>query len=123
MKSMSRIAGTVAVAAFVLATVVLQAHTKLEKSEPAAGAALKAAPKQVQLWFNEKIDPKVTKIVLTGAAGEIKLEPAHPMGDKSLMTAISGKMADGAYTIGWQTAGDDGHVVKGDVKFTVKTAK
>jgi methionine-rich copper-binding protein CopC len=100
----------------------LQAHAKLEKSEPAAGVTVAAAPKQIQLWFNEKVDLAVSKIELIGPSGKVDLGPTHAMGDKSLMAGISGKVADGSYTIAWQTAGDDGHVAKGDVTFTLKVA-
>ena len=119
----SNIGRAVGTALIVLvATTLLQAHTKLEKSVPAAGAVLSAAPKQVQLWFNEKLDAAVSKIELTSAAGNVALGSVQAMGDKSLKAAITGKVPDGTYTIAWQTAGDDGHVVKGDVKFSVKAA-
>jgi methionine-rich copper-binding protein CopC len=99
-----------------------QAHTKLEKSEPAAGAAVTAAPKEIQLWFNEKIDLAVSKIELTSPSGKVELGPTHSMGDKTLMAAISGRVTGGTYTVAWQTAGDDGHLSKGDFTFTVRTA-
>ncbi|HWW86736.1 MAG TPA: copper resistance CopC family protein [Vicinamibacterales bacterium] len=106
--------------AVVALTALVQAHTKLEKSEPRAGAVVTAAPGQIQLWFNEKLDAAVSKIDLTSPSGKVDLGPAHAMADKSLMAAITGKLGDGTYTVGWQTAGDDGHVVKGDFTFTVK---
>jgi methionine-rich copper-binding protein CopC len=105
-----------------LLAAVPQAHTALTRSEPAAGKTVTAAPKQVQLWFNEKIDVALSTIELTGPSGKVDLTPAHVMGGKSLMAGVSGKVAEGSYTIAWQTAGDDGHVVKGSVKFTVKLA-
>ena len=105
-----------------LLTAIPQAHTALTKSEPAAGKTVTAAPKQIQLWFNEKIDVALSKIELTGPSGKVDLTAAHAMGEKSLMAGVSGKVAEGSYTIAWQTAGDDGHVVKGSVKFTLKLA-
>jgi methionine-rich copper-binding protein CopC len=100
-----------------------QAHTTLQKSEPKAGSTVTAAPKQIQLWFNEKVDVAVSKIELTGPSGKVVLGPMHAMGGgKSLMAGISGTIADGSYTIAWQTAGDDGHVQKGNVMFTLKLA-
>jgi methionine-rich copper-binding protein CopC len=44
------------------------------------------------------------------------------MGEKTLMAAITGTMSGGTYTVNWQTAGKDGHVIKGDFTFSVKTA-
>jgi methionine-rich copper-binding protein CopC len=101
-------------------TALVQGHTKLEKSEPAAGAVVTAAPKQIQLWFNEKLDAAVSKIDLTSPSGKVELSPAHAASDKSLTAGVAGKLADGTYTVAWQTAGDDGHMVKGDFTFTVK---
>jgi methionine-rich copper-binding protein CopC len=112
----------VASAFLLLLTAIPQAHTALTKSEPAAGKTVTTAPKQIQLWFNEKIDVALSKIELTGPSGKVELTAAHVMGDKSLMAGVSGKVGEGIYTIAWQTAGDDGHVVKGNVKFTLKLA-
>jgi len=99
---------------------VVQAHAKVEKSEPADGATIAAAPASIQIWFSEAVDTKVSKIVLTGPSGAVKLGPAHSMAPRSLMAGIGGTLADGAYTIDWQTAGDDGHVVKGAPHFTIR---
>ena len=102
-----------------LSTLAL-AHTKLEKSEPAAGATLTQKPKEIQLWFNEKIDQAVSKIELTSASGKVAVGPVHVMNGKQLMAPVTGAAPSGTYTVAWQTAGDDGHVVKGDFTFTVK---
>jgi methionine-rich copper-binding protein CopC len=101
---------------------VLLAHAKLEKTEPASGATLTAPPPQVQLWFNEKLDPAVSKIEVTGPSGKVELGPAHSMQPKSLMAAFKTEIPDGKYTVNWQTAGDDGHPQKGEFGFTVKRA-
>jgi methionine-rich copper-binding protein CopC len=99
---------------------VVRAHMKVEKTEPASGATLSAPPPHVQLFLTEKPDLKVTKVELVGASGKVELGPAHMMGEKALMAAITGKMPDGKYTVNWQTAGKDGHVQKGTFAFIVK---
>ena len=98
----------------------LHAHTKLLKSEPTAAATLSAAPKQIQLWFDEKIDPAVSKIEVVGAAGKLGLGPARAADEKSLVADVTGAVTSGAYSIVWQTAGEDGHIVKGALDFSVK---
>jgi methionine-rich copper-binding protein CopC len=98
---------------------LVQAHTKLEKSEPAANATVNKAPTSVQLWFNEAPDLKLTKVEVAGTAGKVELGPAHSMGKNNVMAAIVGTLANGKYTVSWQTAGDDGHVLKGTFAFTV----
>jgi methionine-rich copper-binding protein CopC len=104
-------------------TVMVQAHAKLEKSEPADKATITAPPPHVELWFNEKPDVKTSKIELRGASGPVTLGPVHSMAPKTLMAVVSGEMPDGSYTTSWQTAGDDGHVLKGQFTFALKRVK
>jgi methionine-rich copper-binding protein CopC len=110
-------------AVFILtAGVLVSAHMKLEKSEPAEGATVTTPPASVQLFFNEAPDLAVSKLELVGPTDKAKLVGTHAMG-KSLMATVQGEVADGPYTVRWQGAGDDGHVQKGELKFTVKRAK
>jgi methionine-rich copper-binding protein CopC len=102
---------------------IVQAHLKVEKMEPTDGAELSAPPASIQLFLTERPDLKVTKIELVGASGDVELGPAHMMGEKTVMAVVTGKMADGKYTVNWQTAGDDGHLQKGTFAFMVKRAK
>ena len=122
-KSASRLAPFTLAALMIGASTTLIAHTKLAKSEPAAGATLTTPPTQIQLWFNESVDPSVSKIELKSGSGPVALAPAQATGGKSLTAGIKGAVGSGTYTVGWQTAGDDGHVVKGEFSFTVKTSR
>jgi methionine-rich copper-binding protein CopC len=105
-----------------LATLAL-AHNKLLKSAPAAGAALTTSPARVEMWFDEKPDLAVTRIAVKGPAGAVETGPAHANAKTSIVTDFKGKLADGQYVVSWQTAGDDGHVSKGDFSFSVKSAQ
>lgn len=111
-----------AVVAAIALGVAVQAHAKLTKTSPADKATVTKAPTSVQLWFNETLDVKLSKIEVTGPDGKVALGVVHAMEPKQLMGPITGKMADGAYTVNWQTAGDDGHVQKGSFTFTLKQA-
>ena len=100
---------------------VLKAHAKLEKTQPVDGATVAAAPQTIQLWFDEEVDGKVSKITLAGASNKVAIGPTRLMGPKSLVATVTGAMTDALYTVTWQTAAaDDGHVSKGTFKFTVK---
>lgn len=113
-----------ALAAIVFAVGVgLSAHTKLQKSEPAAGSTVTTPPAHVQLWFNEKPDLKMSQIEVTGPSGKLDLGPVHEMQAKTLMAPIKGEVPDGKYTATWRTAGKDGHVIKGEFAFTVKRSQ
>jgi methionine-rich copper-binding protein CopC len=119
-----RLRNAIAVAIFAgaLATLAI-AHNKLMKTEPAAGAALKASPSHVEMWFEEKPDLTVSKIAVKGPAGAVEMGPLHANTEKSLVADFKGKLANGQYVVSWQTAGDDSHVSKGDFSFSVRSGQ
>jgi len=98
------------------------AHNKLMKTEPAAGAVLKASPARVEIWFEEKPDLTVSKVAVQGPSGIVETGPPHANGEKSIAADFKAKLTDGQYVVNWQTAGDDGHVSKGDFNFSMKSA-
>jgi len=100
----------------------LFAHLKILKTVPATDSTIATSPKQVEVWFDEAPDLKVSKMTLMGPAGAVKLG-APQVKDKSLFAAVQGNLADGAYTTSWTSEGDDGHVQTGMFKFTVKSAQ
>jgi methionine-rich copper-binding protein CopC len=107
------------VAGLLLGVSALQAHAKLEKTEPATDSTVQTPPKHVQLFFSEAPDVAVSKLAIKGPSDKVKLTGTHVM-DKSLMAMVDGDMTDGLYTVEWQTAGDDGHQQKGEFSFTLK---
>lgn len=100
----------------------LGAHLKPEKSDPAANAVLTAAPRQVQVWFTQKPDAAVSKLELRGPSNAARLVQTRGMGERSLVASVEGEMVDGVYAIQWQAAGDDGHIQRGEIRFTLKRA-
>ncbi len=96
----------------------VEGHMKPVKSEPAADAA--ASPKQVQVWFTQSPDPKLSKLEMTGPSGSIELTGVRVTADKSIIATVDGSLADGRYSVRWQAAGDDGHLQKGEFAFTVR---
>lgn len=96
------------------------AHMKVAKSMPAANS-VGAKPAKVQIWFTQAPDKAVSKISVTGPAGDVKLGAISVNADKSMSAAIDGQMGDGAYKVVWQAAGDDGHTQKGEYSFSVRS--
>ena len=115
-------AAAVAVAVAFSFAVPLFAHMKFAKSAPAPNATIAAPPSSIQVWFTQDPDPKLIKLAMTGPSGAVALTNVHTMGDKSVMATVGDATPDGAYTVAWQAAGNDGHVQKGEFKFTLKRA-
>jgi methionine-rich copper-binding protein CopC len=98
----------------------LHAQMKIEKTEPAANSMNNTPPKQIQIWFSEAPVYAFTKINLTGPIGGMKLA-ALVFDGKSVSAAVVGVLPDGAYVATWQSVGNNGHVQRGQFKFSVKT--
>jgi methionine-rich copper-binding protein CopC len=98
------------------------AHTHMEKSEPADKSVLTAAPTAIQLWFSEKISAEWSKIEVTDAAGtrvdkqQVTADSADP---KHIQTELN-PLTAGEYQVKWNVISGDGHRVKGTFSFTVQ---
>jgi methionine-rich copper-binding protein CopC len=113
--------GLVAAMAIVSWGSLLVAHMRLFKSEPAADAVLTAPPRQVRLVFTELPDLEVSKLEIAGPSPATKLGPPRVIEQEKILVAeVEGEVPDGAYTVLWQSAGNDGHVQRGELKFSVK---
>lgn len=112
------IASTVLVA--VAAAATLSAHMAYSKSMPDQDATLNESPDHVQVWFTQDPEPAVSQLSLEGPGGEIPLGETKVGDEKSLVAAVPAALAPGSYTVKWRSAGDDGHVLRGDIAFSVR---
>ena len=105
-----------------LASPFASAHASLKNSNPEAGSTVAAAPKEITLTFNEKVEPAFSNITLADgagqaiAAGKAKVDAANP----AMLHLEIPALPAGAYSVNWAAAGHDGHRRKGSFKFTVK---
>lgn len=99
-------------------------HTHLTKAEPAVDGTVTAAPKQLQLWFNEAPEVALSSATIVTAdskpVGTVKLAAT----DDSLSVAgpINATLQPGSYTVVWRTGSKDGHAVRGKYSFTYGAA-
>jgi methionine-rich copper-binding protein CopC len=122
MKALYNIIAATAFAAAALTAPLAQAHAILKSSNPAAGVTVDAAPKEIALTFNEKVEQAFSNITLADGAGKevvtgkAKVDEANP----AILRLVVPSLPAGTYTVTWAVAGHDGHRRKGDFKFTVK---
>jgi len=95
------------------------AHTELEKSSPAAGARLAAAPSSVSLTFGEAVRLPANPIRVTGPDSAVWTVGAATVTDATVTAPVSATGPAGAYTLTWQVISDDGDTVRGTVRFTL----
>ncbi len=103
----------------------LWSHTRLQSSTPAAGAQLVEVPRELRLIFSEAVSRELTRIELQGPAGEVIAllsQVQDPGSPQIIVVGIEGALEAGEYQVVWQTAGGDGHPVRGRFGFTIATA-
>ncbi|MDE2783506.1 MAG: copper resistance protein CopC [Gemmatimonadota bacterium] len=95
-------------------------HFGLDKSVPTKDASV-APPSELRLWFTE--EPQENSIVIRLMAGEepVETEPAaqDPDDGKVFSVAIESALGAGVYAIHWRGMAPDGHVVRGEIPFSV----
>jgi copper transport protein len=103
----------------------LSAHAHLERSDPAAGARLSAAPTAIRLWFSEAPELALSSVVLLDSAGAPVTLPAAERGadgPRSMRIAIPSALAPGPYKVRWRVVAADGHPSSGTFTFRVLPA-
>jgi copper resistance protein C len=97
-------------------------HAILVKSQPAADATVGESPKQVDVWFNDKVGSEYKALAVINSAGErvdnkdIEQETFDP---SHLYTTVTNLPPD-TYTVRYRVVSLDTHIVTGKFKFTIK---
>lgn len=99
----------------------MHAHGRLKSSGPAANARLMVAPTELRLVFTEAPEMRFTSVALVGPAGPVRLQTLTGISGEPLavVARIQGALVAGSYTVNWQTAGADGHPVRGAYTFRI----
>jgi methionine-rich copper-binding protein CopC len=101
------------------------AHAYLVKSVPAGRATLFSSPARIQLWFNERLEPKYSSASVYGADGERVDAGAAQVSvedPKQLSLALK-QLPAGRYTVKFRVLSVDGHVVEQSFPFTIRKSK
>ena len=101
------------------------AHAYLVKSVPAGRATLFSSPGKIQLWFNERLEPKYSSASVYDPDGKrVDADNAQVLADdpKQLSVALK-QLPAGRYTVKFRVLSVDGHVVEQSFPFTIRETK
>jgi copper resistance protein C len=106
-----------------LAPVVGFSHAILVKSQPAADSTVDQSPKQVDVWFNDKVGSEYKALAVIDSAGKRmdNKDIVQETFDPSHLYITVPDLAPGIYTVRYRVVSLDTHIVTGKFKFTVKT--
>ena len=118
-----RVGWLVAVAAAALAFAgAASAHAYLVKTVPQASVVLTAPPPNVQLTFDEAVEPRFATISVTDAEAHQQATgpPARsPTNPDTLIVPLKPHMPEGWYLVYWRAISVDGHPVQGAFTFAI----
>jgi copper resistance protein C len=101
------------------------AHAYLVKSVPAGRATLLRSPSRIQLWFNERLEPRFSKISVSAESGApVDLGDPRVAADDPKQLSVGVKpLAPGKYIVKFHVLSVDGHVVDQNFPFTIRESR
>lgn len=97
---------------------IAAAHAHLKQTVPADGSVLRASPPQLTLTFSEPARLTALWVEPQGGARQ-KVAPLPETAAAEVTVALP-PLKPGKYVIAWRVISDDGHVVPGQLHFTLQ---
>jgi len=116
----------IAVFALVLSVIVLlhparvYAHAVLVESSPKAGSVVHGPELPLWLRFNVRVDGSRSRFTLIASDGNTKQITPDAQSKPNILTGKLNGLTPGDYRLQWQVLASDGHISRGEVKFTVQ---
>jgi methionine-rich copper-binding protein CopC len=101
-----------------LVTGEASAHAFLDHAEPRVGNTVATAPREVTLWFTQKLEPAFSSIAVTNSAGQrVDTGKTRVSGNQMSVSLRSG--GAGTYRVNWRVLSVDTHTTDGSFTFRV----
>ncbi|MEA2919526.1 MAG: copper resistance protein [Bradyrhizobium sp.] len=101
-----------------LATGEAAAHAFLDHAEPRVGNKVATAPREVTLWFTQKLEPAFSTITVTNSAGQ-RVDTGKTRVSGSQMSVPLRPGGTGTYHVTWRVLSVDTHTTDGSFTFQV----
>src|SRR5882724_10129779 len=101
-----------------LVTGEAMAHALLDRAEPRVGNTVATAPREVTLWFTQKLEAAFSTITVTDSAGQ-RIDTGKARVSGSQMTIGLRPGGAGTYHVTWRVLSVDTHTTDGSFSFQV----
>jgi methionine-rich copper-binding protein CopC len=112
-----RILTTAALLTMAISTTA-HAHALLDRAEPRVGSTVPSAPKEVVLFFTQKLEPAFSAIEVSDANGA-RVDQGKTSVSTTSMRVDLKPLASGTYRVRWHVLSTDTHTTEGSFKFQV----
>jgi methionine-rich copper-binding protein CopC len=101
-----------------LATGEAGAHAFLDHAEPRVGNKVATPPREVTLWFTQKLEPAFSSVTVTDSTGKrVDTGKARVSGSQMSVSLRGGR--SGSYHVNWRVLSVDTHTTEGNFTFEV----
>ena len=94
------------------------AHALLDHAEPRVGNKVATAPREVTLWFTQKLEPAFSSVTVTNAAGQ-RVDTGKTRVSGNQMSVSLRPGGTGTYRVTWRVLSVDTHTTNGSFTFQV----
>jgi copper resistance protein C len=111
-----------ALVAWVLCVGLALAHSGLQRAEPPVESTLKRSPKELKLYFSERLEPAYSRARVEDGQGarvdrdDSRVDRSNPL----LLRVTLPPLAPGTYTVIWRVLSVDSHITEGRFTFRVE---
>ena len=97
-------------------------HAIMVKSQPAENTTLTASPKQIDVWFNDKVGSEYKALAVIDSKGNRvdNKDVQQELLDASHLYCTIPTLPADTYTIRYRVVSIDTHIVTGKFQFTIK---
>jgi len=105
---------------FLAAPIAAQAHAKLDHANPPVGSTVASAPRELLLWFTEKLEPAFSTAEVRNAQETVVSGKAQAdRSDGTELRVPLKTLPPGTYTVRWRVLSVDTHRTQGSFSFSV----
>ena len=94
------------------------AHAMLDHAEPRVGNRVATAPREVTLWFTQKLEPAFSTITVTDPAGK-RADTGKSRVSGNQMSVSLRPGGSGTYHVKWRVISVESHTTDGNFTFQV----
>lgn len=93
------------------------AHAFLDHANPRVGSTVRTAPREVTLWFTQKLEPSFSSAQVTDSSGARVDQGARVSGMQMHVPVKA--LSPGTYRVRWKVLSVDTHTTEGNFTFRV----
>jgi methionine-rich copper-binding protein CopC len=93
------------------------AHAFLDHANPRVGSTVRTAPREVTLWFTQKLEPSFSSAQVTDGSGARVDQGARVSGMQMHVPVRA--LSPGTYRVRWKVLSVDTHTTEGNFTFRV----